>query len=471
MVQPDDAAMAGGAAAPLVGRRVRVEGLAGRPELNGRCGEAEAYDATRGRYLVMVEGEPSQLLLRPDNLIAIGHAAAGDANVFPNGPNWSLNCAGCGAAPPEGGRHSMLCPLCPSTYFCGKHCPGKPFEKHEAWHAQNDQENDGEAQEAADRMQWQQTHRKAAEQQARQAKKSGSEYGRLLAAAMHHMAEENFEAGEESFRSAIALEPNNPTAHYNLGALCSNERRIPEAVQNFLHAAALLREGGAEWADCITFAFHHLLSPECNEVAKPEWWNDEDLKNLSKTVTACLGASEDREGGTAFRKQSRLHGHLMRMEVLGTGHLGALGSCAWKSGPRSSTDLNEAATHAGFAAQKFLARGASKYSIRAVELLGVAADLFDKAADMEPIEAKVKDAKAEAKAKAEAAEAVVRAEAKAKAEAAEAVVRAEAETKANVAAGALLAEEAAEAIAAATSAPGKAKAKGKSNKGKGKRGP
>merc|ERR1740124_1335854 len=31
------------AAAPLIGRRVRVEGLAARPELNGRCGEATAY--------------------------------------------------------------------------------------------------------------------------------------------------------------------------------------------------------------------------------------------------------------------------------------------------------------------------------------------------------------------------------------------------------------------------------------------
>ena len=58
------------AAAPLVGRRVRVEGLTGRPELNGRCGEATAYDAARGRYCVDIEGEPSPVLLRPDNLAA-----------------------------------------------------------------------------------------------------------------------------------------------------------------------------------------------------------------------------------------------------------------------------------------------------------------------------------------------------------------------------------------------------------------
>ena len=213
------------------------------------------------------------------------------------------------------------------------------------------------------------------------------------------------------------------------------------------------------WDDCITLAFHYLRSPECNEVAKPEWWNDEYLKTLSKAVTARLADAEDGS------KQIRLNGHLMRMEVLGSG---ALAGCAWKSGPRSSTDLSEAATHAGLAAQLYLSRGDSRCSIRAVSLLGAAAKLFGKAADMESIEAKIEDAKAETKAKAEAAEAVVRAEAKAKAEAAEAVVRAEAETKANVAANALLAEEATEAVAAATSAPGKGKAKGKSNKGKGK---
>ena len=70
---------AAAAAAPLIGRRVRVEGLAARPELNGRCGEATAYDATRERYCVAVEGEPSPVLLRPDNLTVIGHAAAAAA--------------------------------------------------------------------------------------------------------------------------------------------------------------------------------------------------------------------------------------------------------------------------------------------------------------------------------------------------------------------------------------------------------
>ncbi len=178
-----------------------------------------------------------------------------------------------------------------------------------------------------------------------------------------------------------------------------------------------------EWADSITAAFDELLKPECKEVAnKVEWWNDESLKALSKTVARVTGAAD--------RDQSRLNGHLMRVKVLSGQHP------AWKSGRRSVAELNEAAKHGGLAAQFCFALESKG---PAVALLY---DLFHKAADMEVVEAKVKAAKAGAKA----------------------VVRAEAETKANAAADVLLAEEAAE-----TAAAGKAhgKSKGKS-KGKGK---
>jgi hypothetical protein len=59
------------AAAPtpsLSGRRVRIDGLKGRPELNGRCGVAAYFDAARGRYEVAVEGEAEAVLLKPMNL-------------------------------------------------------------------------------------------------------------------------------------------------------------------------------------------------------------------------------------------------------------------------------------------------------------------------------------------------------------------------------------------------------------------
>jgi len=59
------------AAAPtpsLSGRRVRIDGLKGRPELNGRCGVAGRFDAAKGRYEVAVEGEAEAVLLKPANL-------------------------------------------------------------------------------------------------------------------------------------------------------------------------------------------------------------------------------------------------------------------------------------------------------------------------------------------------------------------------------------------------------------------
>ena len=283
-------------------------------------------------------------------------------------------------------------------------------------------------------MHQQQESHKVAEQQARAAEKSGSEYMRLLADAMRHMAGTNCGLAEEAFRKAISLKPDEPAAYYNLACYCGNiEGRRAEAMHNFLHAATLFSEGSVEWADSTAAAFTHLLSPECNEVDKPEWWNDEGLKTLSKKVAIATGAADG--------YQCRVTGHIMRMKVLSGQYPG------WQLGPRSAADLNEAATHAGLAAQLCLAK---ESNIRAVNLLGMAVDLFHKAADRDVIEAKIK-AKIEAKTKIEAG--------------AKAVVRAEAETKANLAAAALLAEEAAEAVAAATSAP--AKGRGRS-KGKGK---
>jgi ankyrin repeat protein len=59
------------AAAPtpsLSGRRVRIDGLKGRPELNEQCGVAGRFDAAKGRYEVAVEGEAEAVLLKPANL-------------------------------------------------------------------------------------------------------------------------------------------------------------------------------------------------------------------------------------------------------------------------------------------------------------------------------------------------------------------------------------------------------------------
>ena len=292
-------------------------------------------------------------------------------------------------------------------------------------------------------------NRNLAEQQGRFAQESGSEYDRQLADAMRHFAEGRCRAAEAAFRNAIALDPAQPTAHYNLGCLYIGKGRVAEAAPIFVRAAALHWEGTVEWAGYMTKAFDVLADPECSKVAKPEWWNDKDLMAHSKTVarvqTCVSGVAAHRAANV---QQWRVQGHFMRLKVLAAKDH----ELGWQVGPRSAADLNEAAKHAGMAAELYLTSESSESSEMAVNLLSVAAELFHKAADMGAIEAD-----------AEAAEAAAQADAKAAEAAAQAVVRAKAETKANAAAKALLAEEAAEAVAlgAASSAPSKSKAKGK----------
>jgi hypothetical protein len=54
---------------PLLGRRVRIDGLAARPELNGQSGTAAEYLQERGRYGVRLD-DGTVIALKPDNLTA-----------------------------------------------------------------------------------------------------------------------------------------------------------------------------------------------------------------------------------------------------------------------------------------------------------------------------------------------------------------------------------------------------------------
>ena len=98
-----------------------------------------------------------------------------------------------------------------------------------------------------------------------------------------------------------------------------------EAAQRYLEAKERLRVGSEGWAEATACAFNMLSQEACAEVAKPEWWNDEELKALSARVVRA--APDD---GPAIQ---------MRAVVLE-------GQCpAWEEGPRSAAELREAATH------------------------------------------------------------------------------------------------------------------------------
>ena len=60
---------------PLVGRRVRISGLVGRADLNGRCGLALYFQLEKGRYTVRIEGTGEEVNVKSTNLAAAIGAA------------------------------------------------------------------------------------------------------------------------------------------------------------------------------------------------------------------------------------------------------------------------------------------------------------------------------------------------------------------------------------------------------------
>ena len=161
---------------------------------------------------------------------------------------------------------------------------------------------------------------------------SGSEYLEVMAEAARCFAEGDYRRAGMSLNYAIALEPDEPEAYYNLGVALTNTGRHGKAAESFLRAAARDLYGSAPWADSTAAAFNNLQMPECDEVVKPSWWNDEALKALSKAV---VDAGVDSQ-----------QAHQMRAKVLS-------GTCppSCKAGPRSAADLREAAKHSERAAE------------------------------------------------------------------------------------------------------------------------
>ena len=58
--------------AEIVGQRVSLHSLKGRPELNGCEGVAISFDSTTGRLGIRVDGEDKPLALKPENLSSDG---------------------------------------------------------------------------------------------------------------------------------------------------------------------------------------------------------------------------------------------------------------------------------------------------------------------------------------------------------------------------------------------------------------
>ena len=258
-------------------------------------------------------------------------AAGEGAAPLPASLALSLACFGCARLPSEMGddreKHEV-CPICvklkvPTTYWCCVECPGNPgaWKLHAVYHKQvkwlrKVTEDGGASQQRA---------REAAEELAREAAQTGDEYDELLAEGARYASKDDWRRAARACREAIALRPDQPGAYFNLGGALSNSGHFVEAAQRYLEAKERYSVGSEDWAEATAWAFDMLSVKECAEVAKPVWWNDEELKALSARVVRA--APDDSVANQ------------MRARVLGGQH------DAWEAGPRSAAELKEAATH------------------------------------------------------------------------------------------------------------------------------
>ena len=151
-------------------------------------------------------------------------------------------------------------------------------------------------------------------------------YMKLMAEAAEHGFEEDWRRAARTYREAIALEPDEPLAYLDLGAMLASSGHKVEAAQRYLEAKERFTAGSGIWAEATARAFDMLRLKECDEVAKPEWWDYEGLEALSARVVRAA--------------PNEFSAHTMRAVVLS-------GGCgAWKAPSEvTGAELKEAATH------------------------------------------------------------------------------------------------------------------------------
>jgi len=351
----------------------------------------------------------------------------------------SLLCVNCARPPPPHRRTWGRCTVCiernlPSTYYCCEECMNAHWPKHKEFHRVQKK-----MAVAIREGTWLEHDRLVAERQARHAEKTGSEYSKRSAEAL--ALNDDLHAADKAWRKIIKQWPQRAMPHFNLAMVLQLSGRYLEAAPMFLKAMELYEDGTKDWAESAADAFNLLKSPDCGEVPKPEWWNDEALKALSARVVALAPDNHQ----TCAMRAFVLEGHALEFEA------------NWNAGPRAAAEVKEAATWYRRAARVTPTPADTLY----YEQLRRECDEY-----ADPLLAKEEADAAKARAAAETEAEKVRAAAEA--EAAEA--RKVAEAKAKAAADELLAQEDKEKHQASTKAGNNGKAKqGKAKKGQGKR--
>ena len=266
---------------------------------------------------------------------AVAALPAADEGGAPPNAALSLACIGCARLPSDmddDREKHEVCPICvklnvPTAYWCCVNCPGNPgaWKRHAVYH----KEVKVREKRGFDRGWAHQAISEVADVQADRAEQSGDRYLQLLANGADYASRHDWRRACLRYREAIALRINLPEAYFNLALLLVPSGQLVEAAQWFLAAKERLPVDSKDWATATACAFEMLRQEECNEVAKPEWWDDELLKVLSARV---VRANETVASATG-------PAHRMRATVL----CGLYG--AWASPPRSTAELTEARMH------------------------------------------------------------------------------------------------------------------------------
>ena len=84
-----------------------------------------------------------------------------------------------------------------------------------------------------------------------------------MAEGLRYASKEDWRKAARSFREAIALKPDDPTAYLNLGSMLSNSGHSVEAAQRYLEAKERYPVGSEDWAKATAQVFDKCALPHC----------------------------------------------------------------------------------------------------------------------------------------------------------------------------------------------------------------
>ena len=158
-------------------------------------------------------------------------------------------------------------------------------------------------------------------------KDSGSPYQELVAAGYEFLRAGNMRKATKKLDKAIRLDPEQPHAYAALSQVME-ATDLPVSAALAIKAVERSDPNSCMWARNVTRAFDSIRMIH-NDIARPTWWNDEDLLAMSARVLSVIGHENNHMA------------HLMRARVLCHG-AGVTSAVTWEAQPRTARQLMEA---------------------------------------------------------------------------------------------------------------------------------